>query len=210
MKSTIYDNRYESVDHYWPFQPSSMLYKALALLPSAERGLKALDIGCGEGASAILLARNGFEVTAFDLSPEAIKKTTKFAERLGLSVNAFVADINELELDDSYDLIFSSGTVQYLEPAKRACFMEKLKVSTKQNGINVIHTFVKKPFVSEAPDAEENEFLWQSGELLSLYHDWKTESFVEEIKPCQSSGIAHEHAHNRIWTRRPSNTLEVV
>lgn len=205
MKTTIYDSRYDSKDHYWPFRPSSMLYRALEFLPAADKGLKALDIGCGEGASAVFLARNGFEVTAFDLSPHAIQKTTKFAARLGLSIKAFVADVNDFEPDESYDLIFSSGTIQYLAPERRKDFAEKLKASTNVNGLNVLHTFVAKPFIGIAPDAESSEHLWASGELLNLYHDWRTEAFVEEIKSCDSSGVAHEHAHNRIWSRRPSN-----
>lgn len=35
------------------------------------------------------------------------------------------------------------------------------------------------------------------------YKDWITENFVEEIKSCNSSGVTHQHAHNRIWTRKP-------
>ena len=202
MKTTIYDKRYESKEPYWPFRPSSMLYKAIELLPTANRSLKALDIGCGEGASAIFLARNGFKVTAFDLSPKAIQKTLKFANQLNLSINTFVADINYFELQDSYDLIFSSGTFQYLEPAQRPQFIESLKQATNPGGLNVLHTFVKKPFVAIAPDAEKNEYLWASGELLTLYQDWQTENFTEEIKSCLSGGISHEHAHNRIWTRK--------
>lgn len=202
LKTTVYDERYEGDSLYWPHRPSSMLCRALELLPTVDRGLKALDIGCGEGASAIFLARNGFEVTAFDLSPYAIQKTTKFADRLGLKINAFVADINEFEPDEDYDLIFSSGTIQYITAEKRKTFVDKLKASTKESGLNVIHTFVDKPFITLAPDAEANEHLWKSGELLGLYSDWQTEHFLEEIKSCNSSGVPHHHAHNRIWTRK--------
>ena len=36
--------------------------------------LKVLDIGCGEGKDAVFLARNGYSVTAFDLSEAGIEK----------------------------------------------------------------------------------------------------------------------------------------
>jgi tellurite methyltransferase len=99
-------------------------------------------------------------------------------------------------------VIFSSGTIQYLLPEKRETFINALKEHTNTGGINVLHTFVKKPFIEIAPDAEANEHLWASGELLFLYKDWMTEQFLEEIKPCNSSGVPHSHAHNRIWSRK--------
>ncbi len=85
-----------------------------------------------------------------------------------------------------------------IEPGQHKACKEK----TNLRGLNVLHAFVKKPFVDTAPDAEENEYLWTSGELLSFYGDWLTENFVEEIKSCNSSGVPHQHAHNRIWARK--------
>lgn len=102
-----------------------------------------------------------------------------------------------------YDIIFSSGTIQYLLPDKSEIFIYSLKDHTNPGGINVLHTFIKKPFIEKAPDVEEHEHLWSSGELLFSYRDWITEQFLEEIKPCNSSGVSHRHAHNRIWSRKP-------
>lgn len=179
-----------------------MAYKILELLPPMNRNLKVLEIGSGEGGNAIFLARNGYNVTAFDLAPTGVSKTLENAELAGLSLNAFVADINEYMPAEKFDVVFSSGTLQYLLPEKRKDFIEACKLQTNPQGIHVLHTFVSKPFVEIAPDAEENEFLWSSGELLNLYSNWLTEDFVEEIKLCNSSGISHRHAHNRIWTRK--------
>jgi len=162
-----------------------------------------LEIGCGEGGTAVFLARNGYDVTAFDLSEVGVNKTRENAERAGVHINAFQADVNEYRPSDQYDLVFSPRTIQYLHPEICEAFISSIKQHTNSNGLNVLHTFVSKPFVEIAPDAEENEFLWSSGELLTSYKDWLTENFIEEIKPCNSSGAPHRHAHNRIWTRKP-------
>jgi len=199
---TVYDQRYQAKENYWPFRASSMSYKVLELLPPLERPLKVLEIGCGEGGNAIFLAKNGYQVTAFDLAESGVQKTQERAEHHQVSVKVFRADVNEYLPTENFDVIFSSGTLQYLLPEKRRPFIDACKENTSVGGLNVLHTFVKKPFVATAPDAEANEYLWLSGELLFLYHDWLTESFVEEIKPCNSSGVAHEHAHNRIWSKR--------
>ncbi len=202
MKETDYERRYQTKENYWQFRPSSMAFKVLELLPPINRKPKVLEIGSGEGGNAIFLARNGYDVTAFDLAPTGVSKTLENADRAGIFLNAFVADINEYMPVEKYDVIFSSGTLQYLFPEKRKVFIDACKAQTNPQGIHVFHTFVSKPFVEIAPDAEENEFLWSSGELLSLYRDWLTEKFVEEIKSCNSSGVPHRHAHNRIWTRK--------
>ena len=202
MKDTIYNQRYLSKENYWNSKPSSMVYKTLELISPIKPKMKLLDIGCGEGANAIFFAQNGFDVTGFDLSIVGINKTKENAERNRVSIDVFQADINEVKLEGSYDVIFSSGTLQYLQPEKRQLFIENLQKITNTNGVHNLHTFVGKPFVKIAPDAESQESLWASGELLLLYKDWKTENFIEEIKPCSSSGVVHEHVHNRIWARR--------
>ncbi len=202
LKNTVYDQRYQSKQNYWPFRPSSMSFKILELLPPVDKPLKVLEIGCGEGGTAIFLARNGYQVTAFDLAETGVQKTKESAEKNQVSIEVFRADVNEYLPTENYDIIFSSGTIQYLIPEKRRTFIDACKEKTTLRGLNVLHTFVKKPFVAIAPDAEENEHLWSSGELLSYYGDWMTENFIEEIKACNSSGIPHQHAHNRIWARK--------
>lgn len=203
MKTTVYNERYLSKTNYWEFRPSSMAFKILELLPPLDKELKVLEIGCGEGGTAVFLARNGYTVTAFDLSDIGVSKTIENANRCHVHVEVFQADVNEYLQSEMYDVIFSSGTIQYLLPEKRQTFINSLKAHTNPGGINVLHTFVKKPFVEIAPDAEPNEYLWSSGELLLLYRDWMTEHFIEEIKPCNSSGVPHKHTHNRIWSRKP-------
>jgi tellurite methyltransferase len=202
--ATTYEQRYKSKEFYWEFKPSSMAVKILDLLPPFGKSPKVLDVGCGEGGTAIFLARNGYDVTAFDLAETGVRKTLESAERFQTDIKVFVADINEYLPTENYDIIFSSGTIQYLLPERRRIFIQACQEKTHANGLNVLHTFVKKPFIPLAPDAEAHEHLWDSGELLFLYKDWIVENFLEEIKPCHSSGIPHQHAHNRLWARKPS------
>lgn len=202
METTIYNERYKRDQLYWGMAPSAMCYKTLSLLPP-KKPLKVLDLGCGEGQDAIFFARNGYEVTAFDLSPVGIDKAVSRAKSLNLNIQFFVADVSEFQPKETYDIVFSSGVLQYVPPEKRRELINTFKKNTNPDGIHVLHTFVGKPFVKIAPDAEANEVLWTSGEILTYYHDWFIEDFAEEIKGCMSSGVAHEHAHNRIFARKP-------
>lgn len=182
-----------------------MAYKVLELAPPI-REMRLLDIGCGEGKDALFFARNGYTVTAFDLSTTGIAKAKRRAEELALEIRFFNADINRFRLEDDYDIFFSSGTLQYIRPELRTEIMANYKAHTRPEGLNVFHTFV--PFVARAPDAEEQESLWKSGELLAAYHDWWIEWNIEEVGPCQSSGVSHWHAHNRIIARKKITPLK--
>lgn len=202
MKQTDYDRRYLENESYWGNKISQMAQSILELAPIQKRPLEVLEIGCGEGANAVFLARNGYSVTAFDLSKTAIEKTNIAAAHAQVKISTFVEDINSFVPKKKFDIVFSSGTLQYLLPEKRVALIDAVKQLTNPGGINVLHTFAKKAYIATAPDAEDCEFLWSSGELLSLFQGWRIERFVEEIKSCNSSGVAHEHCHNRIWARK--------
>jgi len=196
-----YDERYLQEGYYWGLKPSRMCYKVLEMMPP-DRPLKLLDVGCGEGRNAVFFARNGYRVTAFDLSLKGVEKTKKYAERVGVRVNVFQADVNKYLLDDDYDIIFSTGVLHYIPPHLRKQILENYKIHTNEGGLNVLSVFVKKPFIGKAPDAEETAQTWTSGELFSYYHDWKIEYLTEEIFDCMSGHIPHKHAVNRMIARK--------
>jgi len=72
------------------------------------------------------------------------------------------------------------------------------KKHTNPNGIHVLNVFVKKPFIESAPDHESTACKWISGELLTYYHDWFIQESSEVIFDCNSSGVPHKHAMNKI------------
>lgn len=56
-----------------------------------------LDCACGIGTQAIGLALKGHEVTGSDLSPAAVERAQREAERLGASCRFLVADLRRLQ-----------------------------------------------------------------------------------------------------------------
>lgn len=70
--------------------PAQVLSENLHLLPP---GGRALDLACGPGENALLLARHGLAVTAWDLSPVAIEHLGHQAASDGLAVTAEVRDV---------------------------------------------------------------------------------------------------------------------
>src|SRR5215471_10659342 len=78
-----WDARYSEHDGArWSGRPNGRL---LAEGATVKPGL-ALDVGCGEGADAIWLARSGWTVTAIDISDVAVTRAREAAERAGAAV----------------------------------------------------------------------------------------------------------------------------
>lgn len=195
--NNYYNDKYNNEDYYWGLKPSSICLKVLQFKPP-EVPLKLLDIGCGEGRNSIFFARNGYQVTAFDLAKSGVEKTKQLAEKVGVNIKTFQADINEFRLEEKYDVLFSTGSLHYIPIELRNEIFGNYKKFTNKNGINMFSVFVNKPFIAPAPEKETNSYKWKSGELLTLYHDWKIEFSIEEIFDCMSSGVHHKHATNII------------
>ena len=92
--------------------PSPHLVADLAGLPAGT----ALDAGCGTGADAVWLARQGWDVTAVDVSPTAVGQAERLAAEQAPDVAAriswVVADLTAWEPPKQYDLVVS----QYVHP----------------------------------------------------------------------------------------------
>lgn len=84
--------------------PSPQLVAELTGLPVGT----ALDAGCGEGADAVWLAHQGWEVTAVDIAPTAVAR----AEEQESGIEWVVADMTVWEPPKQYDLVVS----QYVHP----------------------------------------------------------------------------------------------
>ncbi|MGW8957336.1 helix-turn-helix domain-containing protein [Paenibacillus sp. NPDC055715] len=198
---TIYEEEYKTQEYYWGTEPNKVCYQVLQFMPP-NKHMKLLDIGCGEGKDAVFFARNGYDVTTFDVSDAGIEKTKRLAEKIGVHVNVFKADILDYRLDTHFDVVFSSGVLHYIKPEFRKEIFENYKQYTNPNGLHFFNVFVNKPFIAPPPEKEPNAYKWYSGELLAHYYDWLIEDSSEVIFDCNSSGIPHKHALTKIIAQK--------
>ncbi|QDU19685.1 class I SAM-dependent methyltransferase [Urbifossiella limnaea] len=83
------------------------------------RGTRALDYGCGHGMAAVVLARAGADVTAFDLSPGYVGEARERLRANGVSGTVVVADGEELPFPDrSFDAVWGNAILHHLDLAK--------------------------------------------------------------------------------------------
>jgi len=201
---TQYEKLYQGQEYYWGLEPADFLDHLIELTANRKGKVKVLDIGCGEGKDAVYMAQKGFDVTAFDITESGIKKTKELALSKNVSINAFVADINDFCLAEQFDIIFSTGTIQYLQDDRINSFFEKVKKLTAPNGINYFNVFVEKPFLELPLDWDKEEKMWKTGELFRFYSDWKICSIDEVIFEDLSGGTKHYHCMDTLLAE---NTL---
>jgi cyclopropane fatty-acyl-phospholipid synthase-like methyltransferase len=73
-------------------------------------GAKILDMACGAGRHAIILARKDYDVTAIDLSENLISIAEKSAQNKNLKINFVQSDIRKFETDEKFNLVINLFT----------------------------------------------------------------------------------------------------
>ncbi|MEY2447297.1 MAG: hypothetical protein QOH79_773, partial [Acidimicrobiaceae bacterium] len=98
-----WDARYGERDGaMWSGRPNGRLVAEVAALSPG----RALDVGCGEGADAIWLARRGWTVTAIDRSALAVGRAREAAELGGATVEWVCGDVLQTPFPArSFDLV---------------------------------------------------------------------------------------------------------
>ena len=139
--------------------PSPWLFECGDLIPRSGR---ALDVACGRGRHALLLASTGLEVTAIDRDVETLARLQAQADRLGLPVRTRVADleVGDVDLGDAgYDLVL---VTRYLHRP----LMPHLLLSLAPGGVLIYETFLEQQ--AETGHPKNPDFLLKPGELLEL------------------------------------------
>lgn len=139
--------------------PSPWIFECGDLIPRAGR---ALDVACGRGRHALLLASTGLHVTAVDRDADALARLQAQADRLALPVTTRQVDLEggtpDLG-DDGYDLVL---VTRYLHRP----LLPQLLLSLAPGGVLLYETFLTQQ--AEVGHPKNPDFLLQPGELRQL------------------------------------------
>lgn len=152
-----WDRRHAASDSGSP-TPSRVLVEYACLLP--ETGV-ALDLACGQGGNALLLARRGLAVHAWDLSEIAIGRLQRRATAEKLEMQASIRDVSESPpASDTFDVICASF---YLERAITRQITEALR----PRGLLFYETFIHEKVTDCGPS--NPSYRLGPNELLELF-----------------------------------------
>lgn len=183
-----WDERYRNGEQATK-EPSPLLRTAIKCLKPG----RALDIACGVGRHAILLAEHGWHVTAVDSSRVAIEILQQRARKAGVTVEARVADLESGEFliePGTYDLI----CVFY--------YLQRDLFSPMRTGVKPGGTVVAAIHLNDGKeDAKPTNpaFLLEPGELKQLFAHWEITYYRES----ESDEGGHHHDTAYLIARKP-------
>lgn len=141
-------------------EPSGWLVDNADLLPP---GGRVLDVACGRGRHALLLANAGHRVRAIDRNPEAVDFLRATATRLGLPVDC---DVVDLETSPSPDLGTACYDVVIVFNYLHRALWPSLRDALAVGGRLFYETFTIEQ--AERGHPKNPDFLLQPGELEAL------------------------------------------
>ena len=115
MDQQFWDERYGSREQLFSGAPNGVLVTEVADLPPG----RALDVGCGEGGDALWLARQGWQVTAIDISPLALERAAAHAAAANLSDHLSWAHVDLSTTPppaDAFDLVSAQYFPLQIQP----------------------------------------------------------------------------------------------
>jgi 2-polyprenyl-3-methyl-5-hydroxy-6-metoxy-1,4-benzoquinol methylase len=141
-----------------PREPASVLADNLFLLP--QKGA-ALDLACGLGANALVLAKQGLTTEAWDISAIALRRLQQQADAHALPIKTFTREITPDSFTSSYfDVIVVS---RFLDRSICNAIMESLK----PNGLLFYQTYTRHKTSDLGP--KKPLFLLAENELLQIF-----------------------------------------
>ena len=98
---------------------------------------KVCDAACGFGAHTLAFASNGFEVSAFDISPKAVELTTHGLQKYGYdNVDVKLAGITDTGYEDgSFDAAAAYAVIDHLTESDGKRAIEELMRILKPEGL---------------------------------------------------------------------------
>lgn len=114
-----------------------------------------VDVGCGRGRHSITLAERGYNITGFDLSPQAIEKAEQIASARGLKNVKFLVHDMRQPLAGRFDAALNLFTTfgYFLENKENERVLKSVNSMLKENGLFLIDYLnsrkVEKELVSE-------------------------------------------------------------
>ena len=139
--AATWNQRYGGEAYFFGREPNDYLRAKAALLRPGGRVLCVAD---GEGRNSVWLARQGFEVQAFDVADVAVVKARRLAADAGVAVDHHVAGFDDWKWQPTaYDAVVAIF-IQFADPAMRARQFAQMQATLKRGGLLVLQGYTPR------------------------------------------------------------------
>jgi SAM-dependent methyltransferase len=201
----FWDERYRSAPRIWSGKPNPQLVAEVAGRPPG----RALDVGCGEGADAIWLARQGWTVVATDISSVALERGAQHARDTDPAAPARIewrqADLLAGPPETaSFDLV--SAQFLQLPPELRIRVFTGLIAAVRPGGTLLVVGHHPSDLATGVPRPHLPEVFYSAEEIAALLDDaWTVDVSEARPRPATTPDGAEVTIHDAVLvaTRRP-------
>ena len=136
----MWDKRYSEEGFAYGTAPNDFLKSEYFRIP---KGGRVLCLAEGEGRNAVLLAKQGYSVTAVDQSSIGLQKAESLAIEHGVEVSTIVANLSDYDLgNEVWDGIISIAA--HVPPLLRQDLHDQVVNSLKRNGVFILEAFTEE------------------------------------------------------------------
>jgi SAM-dependent methyltransferase len=161
-----------------------------------------LDVGCGEGADAVWLARSGWEVTALEVSGVALERAAAHAREAGVDVRWVHAGLVEAALPPaSFDLV-SAQYPALLRTPDAAAEHALLRAVAAGGVLLLVHHAGMEHHEALDDGDDPADYVWPSMVAALLDDDWQVEVDEQRPRVVPEGGAGAHHAEDVVLRAR--------
>jgi len=126
---------------------------------------RVLDLGCGNGAQSIFLARMGYEVHGIDVSEEAINVAREYANQEALSIEFSTEGCDQLSFKTNFfDAVICHGVLDHIPMEKAILSAQEVYRVLSPGGLLLVSlASVRSSLFGEGLSAGRNTYVLEDG-----------------------------------------------
>ena len=193
-----WDRRYAGREQLWSGRPNGALVAEVEGLTPG----RVLDVGCGEGADAVWLARQGWDVTALEVSGVALERAAGHARDAGVEVRWVHAGLVEAALPPaSFDLV-SAQYPALLRTPDAAAERALLDAVAPGGVLLLVHHAGMEHHEVIGDGDDPADYVWPSMVTAFLDDRWQVEVDEERPRVAPEGGAGAHHTDDVVLRAR--------
>ena len=165
----IWNERYDTDEFIFGVEPNQ--YLRSVALKYLKPGGQVLCVADGEGRNSVWLAQQGYQVDAFDLSPNAIRKAQQLAKKQAVNVSYQLSDCDSWDWSpQAYDCVVAIF-IQFSGPEGRAELFERMISTLRPGGVLILQGYTPKQLEYKTGGPSQLENLYTEPLIRDLLKD---------------------------------------